>query len=352
MNQTDEKEIEVNNDIPEIVMRVLREDRTEEEMQLFLQWYGLSQENKMLYFQLKHLYDSRKGGLKPDDHEVRASWERLSRKLNRDPFSFISPGKHPAKPYRRIARYAGVAATVLLLMVSGIYLFILQSNATVWTEVSTLVRSAPQTVQLSDGSMVQLNASSTLRYPVKFGKKNREVYLDGEAFFTVAKDKHRPFIVHNDKQAITVLGTQFNVLGYSSDPFTVTTLVTGKIKLGLFDSENNPISEMEMQPRDQLIFDKVTGETTLSVVDTGDATSWLDGIYAFKDTPLMDITRRLEKVYGITIQIPDETYRNERYNGTFFSNQSIEEIVEILNFKEEFVARFNNDTLILQTNRE
>jgi ferric-dicitrate binding protein FerR (iron transport regulator) len=107
-----------------------------------------------------------------------------------------------------------------------------------------------------------------------------------------------------------------------------------------------------MQPSDQLIFDKVSGETTLSVVDTGDATSWLDGIYTFRDTPLMDITRRLEKVYGITIQIPDETYRNERYNGTFFSNQSIEEIVEILNFKEEFVARFNNDTLILQTNRE
>ena len=351
MNQTVGKGKHTNSDIPEIVMRVLRGDESEREMQLFLQWYRLSEENKNLYFRLKHLHDYGKEGLYPDEREVNASWQRLWDKLNSDPFTLGAPVENHVKSNMRLTRYAGVAAILLLLILSGIYLFMNNGEETEWKEVRTAVRSVPQTIQFSDGSTVQLNASSYLKYPVRFGKKSREVYLDGEAFFTVVNDKRRSFIVHNNQQDINVLGTQFNVLGYSSDPYTVTTLVTGKIKLELFNSESNRIKEIEMQPHHQLIMNKETGETSLSVVDTKDATSWLNGVYLFRDTRLSDITRRLEKIYGITILIPDETYRNEKYNGTFFSDQSIEEIVRILNFKDEFITPIRNDTLILQTKR-
>lgn len=329
----------MNNNISEIVMHLLQGKQTEEEMHQFVQWFRHTQENKVLFFQLKHLYECRKGGLKPDEKETAESWERLWSKLS----------KHN-KPYRRFTTYAAVAAVALLLIFSAVYLF-RYDQAVEWKEVRTAARSLPQTILLPDGSSVQMNASSYLRYPEKFSNKSREVYLDGEAFFDIIGDKRRSFIVHTDHQAINVLGTQFNVQGYSSDSYAVTTLVTGEINLELFNCENERIKEMAMQPNDQLFVDKATGEITLSKVDTRDATSWLNGVYTFRDTRLIDITRRLEKVFGITILISDGAYRNERYNGKFFSNQSIEEIVEILNFKDEFLPRFNNDTLILQTNR-
>ena len=340
MDDSSENREPMNNNIAEIVMHLLQGKQTGEEMQLFLQWFRSKQENRKLFFQLKHLYECRKDGLKPCEKEMAESWERLCRKRN-----------YRTKQYPDIAKYAGIAAVTLLLVISTVYLILNNSDSVVWKEVRTAARSLPQTILLPDGSSVQMNASSFLRYPENFGKKSREVYLDGEAFFDIIGDERRPFTVHTEHQAIKVLGTRFNVLGYSSDSYAVTTLVTGKIKLELFNSENEPIKEMAMQPNHQLFVDKATGETTLSMVDTGDATSWLNGIYSFKDTRLIEITGRLEKVFGLTILISDEAYRNERYNGKFFSDQSIEEIVEILNFKDEFLTRFKNDTLILQTNR-
>lgn len=340
MYDSSENREPMNNNISEIVMRLLQGKQTDEEMQLFLQWYRRKQENRELFFQLKHLYEYRKDGLKPDEKEIAESWERLCRKHN-----------YRTKQYPEIAKYAGIAAATLLLIVSTVYLILNNSDSVVWKEVRTATRSLPQTILLPDGSTVQMNASSYLRYPEKFDKKSREVYLDGEAFFNITSDKRRSFTVHTDQQTINVVGTSFNVLGYSSDPYTVTTLVTGKINLELFNSKNEQIKEMAMQPNHQLFVDKATGEANLSVVDTGDVTSWLNGIYSFKDTRLIEITGRLEKVFGLTILISDEAYRNDRYNGKFFSDQSIDEIVEILNFKDEFLTRFKNDTLILQTNR-
>lgn len=335
----------MNNDIPEIVMRVLQGNQTEEEMHIFLQWYRASPENKDLFFRLKHIYELRKGGLNPDEIEMEASWDRLREKINMHP---SLQAKVRSNRYIRIVRYASAAAIAILLIVAGIRVFHKDHQPVTWVEVCTGTHNEPQIIQLSDGSSVQLNASSRFRYPEKFNTKAREVYLDGEAYFTVAKHEGHSFVVHTDKQQVSVLGTEFNVLAYSSDPYTITTLVKGKVKLQTFDSESNLRNEVMMHPRQQVYFDKKVNETAVSVIDPTEATSWLKGVYSFKDTSLEEITRRLEKVYGVIIVIPDETYRNEKYTGKFFSYQTIAEIVDILNFKGEFRSKFSNDTIFLQ----
>ncbi len=337
----------MENRITEIIIRVLQHIQTEEEMSVFLQWYHTSQENKQFYFEMKKMYDRRKGNLMPSDKEMEDSWERLQRKLDTR-HAYDAPQLETSRrPLFRRIRYASIAAIAILLLISGIWFFRSESDRIVWVEERATIGNTPRTILLPDGSTVQLNASSVLKYPRKFHSKNREVYLDGEAYFSVTQDPHHPFIVHTDQQAIHVLGTEFNVMGYSSDPYTVTTLVNGKIKLETFDNSQALKNEIILQPNQQVYFDKESDEATVSDTNALDATLWMKGIYAFKDTPLEEITRRLEKIYGVTI-IADEAYKNEKYTGKFFTRQTIEEIMDILNFKHQFSIQLKNDTIILQ----
>ncbi|SFK40971.1 ferric-dicitrate binding protein FerR, regulates iron transport through sigma-19 [Porphyromonadaceae bacterium KH3CP3RA] len=339
----------MDKDVPGIVVRVLQGNQTEDDMQVFLQWYHTSQENKDIFFQLKHIYELRKGVKKPDVIEMEASWDRLWEKLKKQSTTHISSSEtNQGKRYISIVRYAGVAVVAILLMVVGVRLFYKGSDQTVWVEVRTGAKSEPQTIRLSDGSIVRLNASSLFRYPEKFSAREREVYLNGEAYFSVMKDDRHNFIVHTDKQRINVLGTEFNVFGYSSDPYTITTLVNGKVKLGTYDNEGNLKNEVVMHPNQQVYFDKQSYQTTLSEVNTLDATSWMKGIYSFRDAPLEEIARRLEKIYGVTIIIPDEVDRKEKYTGKFFAHQTKDEIANVLNFKRQFRLQFSDDTIFLQ----
>lgn len=332
----------------EIIIRVLQNLQTKKEMSVFLEWYNASYENKVFYFQLKNIYDYCKDELQSDTDKTGESWNRLLKKLDAH-LSLDEPtqANKPTIKLKMFTKYAGIAAIALILIASGIYFFLNNHNRITWIEVRTIAQSAPEKITLPDGSFVQLNASSLLRYPKKFSSKNREVYLDGEAYFDVVKDKKRTFIVHTDEQQISVLGTQFNVLGYSTDPFAVTTLISGMVKVKTADKNDKLQNEIIMHPNQQIKFDKTDQKITLTEVDAEEAMSWIKGVYSFKDIPLGEIAKRLEKIYNITILIPDETSRNEKYTGKFFARQNIEEVIHILNFKNQFDYRTSNDTIFL-----
>ncbi|HBB00450.1 MAG TPA: hypothetical protein DCZ19_05170 [Porphyromonadaceae bacterium] len=338
----------MRENIDEIIVRVLDQRQSPEEMQIFLAWYNAADENKQLFFQLKDIYERRKGGLYPDDREISAGWERLSLKMEREK-SILSTCHKKRKQDRhvRVAVRSLVAAVALVLIISGIFLFINRQEEVTWTEVRTTPRRSPRSIVLSDGSTILLNASSWLKYPEKFTGKNREVYLDGEALFTVARNERRSFIVHTDRQEIQVLGTQFNVQGYSSDPRTITTLITGKVKLATYDNNHQAKNGMMMHPNQQVFFDKRSNEVSVSEIDPSDAVTWIKGVYSFRDASLDEITRRLEKVLGISFVITDDADRIEKYTGKFFSHQSSQEIAAVLNFKGQFRPEFRNDTLFL-----
>ena len=330
----------MRENIDEIIVRVLDQRQSTQEMRIFLDWYNAADENKQLFFQLKDIYERRKGGLYPDDREISACWERLSLKMEREQ-SMLSVSRG------LIAVRSLVAAVALVLIISGIFLFINPQEEVTWTEVRTTPRSTPRSIVLSDGSTVLLNASSCLKYPEKFTGKNREVYLDGEALFTVARNERHSFIVHTDRQEIQVLGTQFNVQGYSSDPRTITTLITGKVKLATYDNNHQAKNELMMHPNQQVFFDKLRNEASISEIDPSDAVTWIKGVYSFRDASLDEITRRLEKVLGISFVITDDADRIEKYTGKFFSHQSPQEVAAVLNFKGQFRPEFRNDTLFL-----
>lgn len=339
----------MDNEIQQIIIRVLRKTQDEDEMRIFMHWCNASQENKELYFQLKHLYELRRDGLMPDDIEITASWERLWKKVQAVGIktSDVSTTTLLNRSHG-LRRLLGVAAIVLFVIAIGTHFYLKQSRAIEWVVIITDPKSDLQTVLLPDGSSVMLNASSVFRYPKRFNPREREVFLDGEAYFDVADDTRRTFIVHTEKQRVNVLGTEFNVLAYASDPYTITTLISGDVHLEIYNNEDSLKSEIAMKPNQQVFFDKDLQETTIREVDPQEVTSWLNGVYSFKDTPLEHIARRLEKVHGVSFIIPREELRKEQYTGKFFANQTLEEVAEVLNFKGQYQIERDEDALYIR----
>lgn len=146
---------------------------------------------------------------------------------------------------------------------------------------------------LSDGTEVRLNASTRLRFPFRFGKTTRDVYVDGEAYFKVAKDAAHPFVVHLPQSNVTVLGTSFNVNTY--DPAQEkTSLVEGKVMLQ---------NQWELKPGMQGIV--ASGKTySTQEFDEEEVLSWMKGVYYFHKMPLAELTVIASRFYGVKF-IPD-----------------------------------------------
>lgn len=331
------------NHISEITVHILNGEHSEEEMREFMQWYNASMENKELFFQIKHIYELRNKDSNPDNEELLKSWDRLMKKirLKQEP---VRLKKSTNKNLLRKISIAGVAAVILILMIIGIRINYANNS---WIEVQSNTPGNIKKIELSDGSTVHLNASSTLKYPKKFNRKSRELFLDGEAYFNVTKDSSHPFIINLDNQQIEVLGTEFNVLAYSTDHIAVTTLITGSVKLTTFESDKSIKAEVILPPGDQAIFDKKTRTYQVVHAGTENVASWIEGEYSFKNKSLEEIINRLEKIYNITFIIQDESLKDKSYTGKFFSYQTIDEIVDILNFKNDIKYEIDNDTVLL-----
>jgi len=203
-------------------------------------------------------------------------------------------------------------------------------------------------ITLSDGTKVFLNASTKLRYPNKFDKKLREVYLDGEAYFDVIGNEKAPFIVHSNKQRIRVFGTKFNVMDYSDDDYAITTLVSGKIDLTTINETEGASDPIVLQPDQQVFYSKTNKHITLSNIKTDINRTWVNKIYHFKDEPLSQITSRLEKLYGIKISILNKDLENTAFTGTFKFGQELEEVLHIVNFEKLFTYEITENEIFIK----
>lgn len=158
-------------------------------------------------------------------------------------------------------------------------------------------------VTLSDGTKVWLNAASSLSYPTNFTGSERNVKLEGEAYFEVAHNAQHPFTVNTDEQQVKVLGTSFNVNAYKNERKTVTTLLDGRVQL----SSSGISSTTPLYPGEQAVFDK--SGFKVEKVDAGLYSAWKDGEFRFKGTPLIEALRQVERWYDLDIDytgIPED----------------------------------------------
>lgn len=223
-----------------------------------------------------------------------------------------------------LARTFATAAAVALLCLS-VWTAYLYMQPVAMQTVSTLAET--RTVNLPDGTSVTLNHYSTLTYPERFKTDNREVELNGEAYFEVSKDKKHPFIVQTEAVDVRVLGTQFNVDAYRDSPDVRTTLLTGSVAV----SNKSNSEHMILKPNEIAIYNKVEKKLTRKLLeDATDEISWRHGEFIFDDVPLRDIARELSNSFGTTIQITDSTLQNYRISARFRNGEDLETILSVL----------------------
>ena len=186
-------------------------------------------------------------------------------------------------------------------------------------------------LQLSDGTLVHLNSGTTLKYPIKFiAGENRQVFLDGEAFFDVAKDKNHPFIVNADNLNVRVLGTHFNVSNYPEDAATDVVLVEGSVGMYNSNEEFNADKNTILKPGYKGSFNRENATMMTKPVITDIYTSWINGGLTFRNMTFKNIITKLERRYNVTIINKNEKLANEKFNASF-KEESIENVMSYFN---------------------
>jgi len=179
---------------------------------------------------------------------------------------------------------------------------------------------------LSDGTKVWLNSGTTLRFPEHFGDKSRTVTVRGEAFFKVAKNPDKPFIVNSTNLKVEVLGTSFNFSAYKEDAYTSVTLVEGKVAVQ--DSLGKQIAQLG--PGQMATKDKGSGRLDIKEVKTSSYAAWTEGKIVFDDESLDQIACKLERWFNVEISFADEKLKSKRFTGTILKNKPVDQIMQAL----------------------
>ncbi|HBX46377.1 FecR family protein [Limibacterium fermenti] len=251
---------------------------------------------------------------------------------------FLQQLKHQKR--RRIIKTTLQYAAIVALLIASTVLATLHfsTSETPPLAMNSLHVPAGQRAQLtlSDGTVVWLNAQSTFTYPSQFKNNSREVKVIGEAFFDVAKDAKKPFIVSSQNIKMEVLGTQFNVYSYPENEYIQTDLVEGSLKIVQRDNEKNTTI---LKPNEQMIIRD--GKMHVNDITDYEHFLWKEGIYCFQNERLIDILKKLELYYDVEIIVKDPGIFNVRYTGKFRQRDGIDEILRIIRKVKPF--KINRD---------
>jgi len=198
----------------------------------------------------------------------------------------------------------------------------LESSATNQLEVPN---GGKYSVTISDGTKIWLNAGTKIIYPVSFaGKGRREIRLDGEAYFEVAKDRDKPFIVRTERQKIEVLGTHFNINSYIDEPQAVTTLTEGSVRITETIGKQQTFT---LRPGEMAATSK--DRTNVGTADMESVMAWQKGLFYFKKAPLRTIMRQVSRWYDVQVEFKGNV--EERYfTGGVHRDADLSELLKIL----------------------
>lgn len=207
-------------------------------------------------------------------------------------------------------------------------------------------------IVLSDGSHVWINSDSKLKYPVKFGETSRDVTLEGEAFFDVAKQRGKTFVVNTRDVKVNVLGTAFNVKCYPGDDKTQTVVVRGEVRVediqGKLEATVLKPNEMATIHDRQLPDQPVSNRPVIKVdkVDPVNLVSWKDQMLVFAGETFDDLSVKMERWFNVKIRIDNEKLKSERYTGKF-GNETIYQVLEAIKITTPITYKVTNDTIII-----
>jgi transmembrane sensor len=283
-------------------------------------WIVDSEENRKEFYRLKNIYALSRGA--ENSPEINSDYLIVKKKLTR-----VHEGTL-IRMLRQSLKYAAVAAITLLAVY---FTNKLQDKepaevqAVLFHQVTVPMGQISE-FEFADGTRAWLNAGTTLRIPETGSGNQREVYLEGEAYFDVTKNEEKPFVVYSGLQEVRVFGTAFNIRAYSEMDHIETTLVEGS--LGVRHTQMDGM--VTLKPGEQFRLSLSGGKNILQKIDTQPLEAWKDGKLIFRNRPLCDIANDLERWYNVKIRFEDEEIKQYRFSGTILKYKPIDQILEAI----------------------
>ena len=321
----------------ELIAKKIHGELNQQEEKEFEVWVNSSPENHRTFDQLQKAWEE-SGKIsfmdEPLQVDTDVAWNNLSDKIQKpeQPTGIFNIQDYPKKQ-RNIKTWLSIAASIVLLIsVGGIYEFFTPTSG----QDTYITDSTPQQFQFSDGSLVELNSNSVITIGEAYNDNTREVFLEGEAFFDIAKDKQRPFIIHTNAINVLVTGTSFYVKSGTQGHNVEVIVETGNVKL---TDINNPLSQITLSAGENAvyqtenkIFDKVNKDVN--------SLFWKTKTLVFSKMTLKEVVGIINQCYNVNIVLSNKNPGNCKLTATF-KDQGIKDIVEVikatfdLNVKED-----------------
>lgn len=307
----------------ELLVSFINNETTNEETLLIEVWLNASVENKDFFNDLKNLWIET-GKLNPTPVEVHvdAAWEKISSRIENSENKATTNTKQQFNPF--IKTLLKVAA-VFIPIIAIISFYLLSNKELKQLEIVTNNNVIQK--QLSDGSIIKINAHSKLTYPEEFNSKLREVNLDGEAFFEISSNKEKPFIIHYRDANIKVVGTSFNVK--TSKDKVVVSVKTGKVLLYCVSLNSNDTNLVTLIAGNKGILDLTTKNAYKEELSNENDIFWLTKTLVFNKTELSEVIEILQNNYNVNIVIKNSELNKLRLS-TSFKDQDIDSILDII----------------------
>ncbi|MDR0572912.1 MAG: DUF4974 domain-containing protein [Tannerella sp.] len=273
----------------------------------------------------------------PEKEVEERIWTKLQKQIHTIG-QVLAPVKLPF--WKKSLRIAASIAIPLLCAGLGYYYakFVQQNNTkmSVWVEIGQKAK-----VCLPDGTSVQLNSAGSLSYDNTYNKRERVVYLQGEAYFEVNKDKTRPFIVRTNDISVEALGTSFDLKAYPDDSYIAATLIEGNIRV------SSPTQSELLKPNEKLTFTKSNGQFTKTVLlYAKENISWINNQLTFEQERLEDIAKTLERMYSVHILFASDKLKDVRFSGTI-KNNNLENVLQLIEFVSPVCYSHEKDATII-----
>ena len=328
------------------IIRYLNDELSDREKEILFTWIESSSGRRYYFIIIKNLWTicnlNRPTNVKSNFVDLKYKIELLAKQR-----SLI----------RRMGRYAvHVAAVMAVPLAIGLSWVLVDTNRTkaplVYVDIPMVHLYSPvctrSELTLPDGTHVWLNSGSKLSYPRMFEGEIREVILDGEGYFDVVHNSDYPFVIQTPHNVeIRVKGTSFNLSAYADDDAAEIALVEGVVDILRKDTRE----KVTVKPRESVRAGK--GEVSFEVkkgINTSMYTAWLLGTLTFDDTPMCEMTRRLERWYGVTIIVEDKSLLDFKYTGSLVEER-IGQVLELIKQTSSIDYRIEEKNVYLSRKR-
>lgn len=330
-----------NNKIDELIAQYFAEGLNEEELVSLNGWLNESEANKKHFNQLQEIWASVQNTDNQAFFDKEKAYNYFKSRVNA---AGTAQPKNKVSIFTKMQRIAAVALLFILCGGAGYWISSNVQNK----QYANMSVEAPfgskVKLFLPDGTLVWLNAGSSIEYSQGFGIKDRKLKLNGEAYFEVVRNEKKTFEVTANNLTVSVLGTKFNFRDYMDEDAACVTLLKGKVNVK--NGKNG--EELSLNPDQQVAYNKKTVTAEVINVKAKRASEWTNGVIFFDEEELPDIARELERLYNVQISIKNEALNNYRFYGSFYrTDQTIQEVMDILASTKKLKYTIEDKTIVL-----